>query len=59
MPSALYKPLKKHEQGTHAYSLPQKIVRIILVDFLLKLQKSVPEPLVWTSFCVGKKSTWF
>ena len=31
--SALYKPLKKHEQRTHAHSLPQKIVRVILIDF--------------------------
>ena len=57
MPLALYKPLKKHEQGTHAHSLPQKIVRVILVDFLLKLRNSVPGPPVWTSFCTRKKST--
>ena len=33
IPSALYKPLKKDEQGTHAHSLPQKIVGVILNDF--------------------------
>ena len=56
--STLYKPLKKHEQGTGTYMLTlfHKIVRVTLVS--LKLRRGVPGPPIQTSFCVGKKFVW-
>ena len=55
MPLALYKHLKKHKQGTYAHSLPQIIVRVILIDFSdLSFGEAYPDHLFGHSFMQGR-----